>query len=216
MKSIRTLIRENSALSLAFFAVFVFCVGIYLYTRWDTARFEASLQTPPPKTHGTELQAPQDGQAGLFHPDGNPFHAEPHAAEETSEQPTGIPHTAPPDTSAKTPPDDYHGDPLYRIEGMQYETLITTSNEGYISSPVIPPEKLNRIYDVYDLPYREETKHLTREQLHQLAVEILVEGLSALDPAKFLVAYGFYEKYAGEYAQQALAENPNDFNTLYV
>jgi len=70
---------------------------------------------------------------------------------------------------------------------------------------------------VSDLQYREETKHLTLEQREQLAVEILVEGFSALDAAKFLISFNYgYEKNAREYADAALASNPDDFTTLYV
>jgi len=70
---------------------------------------------------------------------------------------------------------------------------------------------------VSNLRYREETKHLTQDQLTQLEVEILVEGFSALDAAKFLASYEeVYGKYAREYADAALASNPDDFTTLYV
>ena len=64
MKSLRTLIQQNKALTLAFCGIGLFCLGIHLYTRWDTARFEAPLQTPPPvqerfpqETHNTEPNA---------------------------------------------------------------------------------------------------------------------------------------------------------------
>ena len=100
MKPLITLIQQNKALTRAFCAVGLFCLGIHLYTRWDTARFEASLQTPPPvqepppKPHSTEPQAPQGGQAGHFHADGT-FHPEPRSSDEEAPLPpiTAEPHT---------------------------------------------------------------------------------------------------------------------------
>ena len=47
-------------------------------------------------------------------------------------------------------------------------------------------------------------------------VDILVEGLDALSAAKFLKTLGGYAAYAREYADKALAENPDDFETLLV
>ena len=82
MKPLITLIQQNKVLTLAFCAVGLFCLGIHLYTQWDTARFEAFLQTPPPvqerfpqETHSIEPNAKpaEPTHAGHFHPDGNPY-----------------------------------------------------------------------------------------------------------------------------------------------
>ena len=47
-------------------------------------------------------------------------------------------------------------------------------------------------------------------------MDILAEGLDTLSAAKFLKALGGYNKYAREYADKALAENPDDFEALLV
>ena len=70
MKSIIALIRENRALSLAFLAVFLFCVGIYLYTRWDTARFEETQLAKPKQADSPAQPIPDEtAQGGHSHYD---------------------------------------------------------------------------------------------------------------------------------------------------
>lgn len=90
-----------------------------------------------------------------------------------------------------------------------------------LGPPEIPAEKRQRISELYDRhsPDRDNvnrnadwaTAGPPREE-----VDILAEGLDPLSAAKFLKALGGYGKYASEYADKALAENPDDFETLLV
>ena len=90
-----------------------------------------------------------------------------------------------------------------------------------LGPPEIPAEKRQRISELYDRhsPDRDNvnrdadwaTTGPPREE-----VDILAEGLDPLSAAKFLKALGGYGKYASEYADKALAENPDDFETLLV
>jgi len=166
-------------------------------------RYEKILERAPQDTAAEQGgRAPKsDAVGGHWH--GDEWHAEPHT-------PNSDGDAHPPNSE----PAAYHGDPHFWIPGIAYEELITAHGE-YTSEPIIPQEKRERLMDVSNLPYREETKHLTLDQRNQLRVEILVEGFSALDAAKFLISTG-YEKYARDYADAALASNPDDFTTLYV
>ena len=124
--------------------------------------------------------------------------------------------TTPSNTTMQTPPDDYYGDPLYWIPGIEYETLHTTAGD-LSSDPVIPKEKRDRINNVHNLRWREGSRHLTQEQRDQIAVEILAEGMQPLDVAKFIVVTGYWdEKYASEYAQQAIEEAPDNFDAHVI
>ncbi len=90
-----------------------------------------------------------------------------------------------------------------------------------ISPPEISAEKRQRISELYDRhsPDRDNvnrdadwaTTGPPREE-----VDILADGLDALSAAKFLKALGGYAAYAREYADKALAANPDDFETLLV
>ena len=160
-------------------------------------------ETPKPPPSG------ETAESGHWH--GDEWHAEPHT-------PPAPVENAPPDTTAPTPPDDYHGDPLYWVPGIQYETLYTTHGSLH-SEPVIPPEKERRMSDVDNLPYREGTRHLTSEQLERLRVEIFAEGFSDLDAAKLLVSGSIvsgYQEYAREYAQRAIDADPNNFEAHLI
>ena len=89
------------------------------------------------------------------------------------------------------------------------------------SPPEISAEKRQRISELYDRhsPDRDNvnrdaewaTTGPPREE-----VDILADGLDALSAAKFLKALGGYAAYASEYADKALAANPDDFETLLV
>ena len=218
MKSLRTLIQQNRALALAFLAVFLFCVGIYLYTRWENARFEVQLVQPKPASSPPlETSAtPPHTAGGHWH--GDEWHAEPHetpGAQKASPG-TGL-ETATPYITAKTPPDDYHGDPLYWIEGMQYET-VGLSSGGVGSIPVLPPEKLARYNDASST-WGDNGERLTPEERQRRMIEVLAEGLSHLDTAK-LLAEGSYISghlsHAREYAQRAIAVDPSNFEAYLV
>ena len=90
-----------------------------------------------------------------------------------------------------------------------------------ISPPEIPAEKRQRISELYDRhsPDRDNvnrdadwaTTGPPREE-----VDILADGLDDLSAAKFLKALGGHATYAREYADKALAANPDDFETLLV
>ena len=181
-------------------------MGVGLFYRQKTADQEPITIIKPVEIEKPKKEVPigDTSQGGHWH--GDEWHAEPHT-------PPAPVENVPPNTTARTPPDDYHGDPLYWVPGIQYETLYTTHG-GLHSEPVIPPEKERRMSDVYDLPYREGTRHLTSEQLERLRAEILAEGFSDLDAAKLLA--GNYQEYAREYAQRAIDADPNNFEAHLV
>ena len=130
MKPLITLIQQNKALTLAFCAVALFCLGIHLYTQWDTPRFEASLQTPPPvqETHSTEPNAKPTEPTHAEH-----FHPEPHAPAELPPTAQGR-DTLPPDSEA--PPPLTHSElpdtlpyPMTQENRHIWDTLVTQAVE---------------------------------------------------------------------------------------
>ena len=105
-------------------------------------------------------------------------------------------------------------------ENRDREVSPTVPSTHY-SPPEIPAEKRQRISELYDRhsPDRDNvnrdadwaTTGPPREE-----VDILADGLDDLRAAKFLKALGGYAAYAREYADKALAENPDDFETLLL
>ena len=186
-------------------------MGVGLFYRQKTADQAPITIIKPVEIEKPKKEVPigDTSQGGHWH--GDEWHAEPHT-------PPAPVENVPPDTTARTPPDDYHGDPLYWVPGIQYETLSTT--HGFLASePVIPPEKERRMSDVDNLPYREGTRHLTSEQLERLRVEIFAEGFSDLDVAKLLVSGSIvsgYQKYARAYVQRAIDADPNNFEAHLI
>ena len=91
----------------------------------------------------------------------------------------------------------------------------------HYSPPEVPAEKRQRISELYDR-HSPDRDNVNRDAEWATAgppreeVDILVEGLDTLSAAKFLKALGGYGNYAREYADKALAENPDDFETLLV
>ena len=89
----------------------------------------------------------------------------------------------------------------------------------HYSPPEIPAEKRQRISELYDR-HSPDRDNVNRDAAWATAgppreeVDILADGLDALSAAKFLKALGGYAAYAREYADKALAENPDDFETL--
>lgn len=89
-----------------------------------------------------------------------------------------------------------------------------------LGPPEIPAEKRQRISELYDR-HSPDRDNVNRDADWATAgppreeVDILAEGLDTLSAAKFLKALG-HGKYASEYADKALAENPDDFETLLV
>ena len=90
-----------------------------------------------------------------------------------------------------------------------------------LGPPEIPAEKRQRISELYDR-HSPDRDNVNRDADWATAgppreeVDILAEGLDTLSAAKFLKALGGYNKYAREYADKALAENPDDFEALLV
>jgi tetratricopeptide (TPR) repeat protein len=78
-------------------------------------------------------------------------------------------------------------------------------------APEIPTEKLERIEDLNSLsPFEARKKRL----------EILTEGMDALSAAKYLKTldgfHGDFRDAIREYAERALAENPDSFDALFI
>ena len=121
-----------------------------------------------------------------------------------------------------SPPDEYHGDILYWIPGMEYETIVNV--DGTRESKIVLPdhkEKNDRVHKALGklkVEYAAQGKSASDEEARQISIEIWTDGFSALNAAKFLGAGGgaLDGKYAIEFAQKALDENPNDFHTLYL
>ena len=53
-------------------------------------------------------------------------------------------------------------------------------------------------------------------QLEDIKAEIMTEGMTPLNAAKYLMAHNIYTDYKMQYAQQAVDDNPNDFHTQLV
>ena len=67
----------NRKLIAAIVVIIAVCIGIYFWTEWEKARFDASLPKPPA----------EDTAGGHWH--GDEWHAEPHVADEVEEEDTG-------------------------------------------------------------------------------------------------------------------------------
>ena len=87
---------------------------------------------------------------------------------------------------------------------------------GRIPIPEISEEKRKRISALYDGNSWDKDPSWAKEGPPREEVDILVEGLNNLSAAKYLKALGGYGDYAREYADKALADNPNDFETLFI
>ena len=78
--------------------------------------------------------------------------------------------------------------------------------------PEIPAEKLERIDALYD--------SLSPLEASRKELEVLTEGMDALSAAKYLkTLHGFYGDLSDairEYAERALAENPDSFDALFI
>lgn len=131
-------------------------------------------------------------------------------------QRTPIPPTAETPATAQlenTPPDDYYGDPLYWIPGIDYETVGSTG--GLPSSvPILPPEKQRRLEALRGIYWGPDGKPLTAEQRARMELKVVAEGMAAVDVAKLIVEIGWWPnryEYAREFAQQAIASDPDNF-----
>lgn len=111
-------------------------------------------------------------------------------------------------------PDDFLGDPYFYIPNISYQILIS-SNGGSFSVPMVSDDIVAKLHDIYEWRVKNLGKSFTFDKT-RVRVEIMVRGLSPLDAAKFLHLEGNYPKFAMEYAQQAIDENPDDYTTLHV
>ncbi len=87
---------------------------------------------------------------------------------------------------------------------------------GEIPIPEISEEKRKRISALYDGNSWDKDPSWAKEGPPREEVDILAEGLNNLSAAKYLKALGGYADYAREYADKALADNPNDFESLFI
>ena len=117
-------------------------------------------------------------------------------------------------------PDDYKGNPYLYIPNIEYETHIR-SHLGEISAPLLSPHIQQKLDEMYI--WAEDDKMMTKEgpttkeEYTRMRLDIIAEGFSDLDMAKYLILVGYPDdKYVKEYAQKALNANPNDYQTLYV
>ena len=112
-----------------------------------------------------------------------------------------------------TPPDDYYGDPLYWIPGIDYETVGSTG--GLPSSvPILPPEKQRRLEALRGIYWGPDGKPLTADQRARMELKVVAEGMAAVDVAKLIVEIGWWPnryEYAREFLQQAIEEDPGNF-----
>lgn len=87
--------------------------------------------------------------------------------------------------------------------------------------PVIPEDKLDRINQIVSDTQEQRLRgELTPQEADELLtkrkVEILTEGMNALDAAKYLKSLLHYSEYVEKYAKQAVDEDPNSFEALLL
>ena len=185
------------------------CLGLVLVSLWLWAGCQPTAQrTPTPPTADTPATAQQENT-----PPAKPPVGEEHPG--TQRQIDTTPDAGSTETG-ELPPDDYYGDPLYWIPGIDYETVGSTG--GLPSSvPILPPEKQRRLEALRGVYWGPDGKPLTADQRARMELAVVAEGMAAVDVAKLIVELGWWpKKYAREFAQQALEASPDDFNTLYL
>ena len=64
----------------AIVVIIAVCIGIYFWTEWEKARFDASLPKPPAEEEQVADDVTEDTAGGHWH--GDEWHAEPHVADE--------------------------------------------------------------------------------------------------------------------------------------
>ena len=67
-------------LIVAIVVIIAVCTGIYFWTEWEKARFDASLAKPPAEEEQVADDVTEDTAGGHWH--GDEWHAEPHVADE--------------------------------------------------------------------------------------------------------------------------------------
>lgn len=131
------------------------------------------------------------------------------------------------------PPSDYQGNPILWIPEFEYELESNIAEKYAVSLPIAPKhaEKWARYEqrvreDFYKLKKRREgvtsvkrKYDMNREveaELKNQRAEIMTQGMTPLNAAKYLVAHNINTDHNKQYAQQALDDNPNDYHTLLV
>ena len=72
-------------LIVAIVVIIAVCIGIYFWTEWEKARFDASLPKPPAEEEQVADDVTEDTAGGHWH--GDEWHAEPHPAPEPAKPP---------------------------------------------------------------------------------------------------------------------------------
>ena len=182
------------------------CVGLVLVSLWLAAGCQQQAQrTPTPPMAETPATAEQE----------NTPPAKPPATEEhpVTEQPAATTPDAGSTETGNSPPDDYYGDPLYWIPGIDYETVGSTG--GLPSSvPILPPEKQRRLEALRGVYWGPDGEPLTADQRARMELKVVAEGMAAVDVAKLIVEIGWWPnryEYAREFAQQVIEEDPGNF-----
>ena len=126
------------------------------------------------------------------------------------------------------PPPDYQGNPILWIPEFDYEWNVDDK-----LVPIAPnhTEKWARYEkrvrkDRYESSQKTEgitsqkrVYQIIREleaQLRDFQAEVMTEGMTPLNAAKYLIAHNINTEHKQQYAQQALDENPDDYHTLLV
>ena len=182
------------------------CVGLVLMSLWLAAGCQQNAQrTPTPPTAETPATAQQENT-----PPAKPPITEEHPV---TEQPAATTPDAGTTETGDSPPDDYYGDPLYWIPGIDYETVGST--DGLPSSvPILPLEKQRRLEALRGLYWGPDGKPLTGDQRARMELAVVAEGMAAVDVAKLIVEIGWWPnryEYAREFMQQAIEEDPDNF-----
>ena len=132
------------------------------------------------------------------------------------------------------PPDDYRGYSTFWIPEFKYQLEPGDMPVEYKESLPIAPnhaEKMARFeqhekefYETVEKKLQNVTSEkLMREivkedrvKLSGIKAEIMTEGMTPLNAAKYLIAHNIRTDHRVQYAQQAVDENPNDYHTLLV
>ena len=75
----------NRKLIVAIGVIIAVCIGIYFWTEWEKARFDASLPKPPAEEEQVADDVTEDTAGGHWH--GDEWHAEPHPAPKPAKPP---------------------------------------------------------------------------------------------------------------------------------
>ena len=189
--------------------------GLVLVSLWLSAGCQPTAPRTPPTPPAVETPQPE--------PDSPPAEKQLPAPAPTALSETELPATGPYAGITETgepPSDKYYGDPLFWIPGMAYETFYSAPDEPY-SKPILftTAERTRRIDARYGELLSVQSEKLTPVEdatlYHQATVDILTEGMSALDAAKVLAMKLGYNE-ARPFAQVALDTNPDDFHTLLL